>query len=76
MWGAKDLWEVYDNVSPGWTGRCTAPLLVDRKEKRIISNEVCGKGMKSGEGWKVLAGSWMSPQPWLDRPLHCAAAGG
>jgi putative glutathione S-transferase len=31
--------EVYDNVSPGWKGRCTAPLLVDRIERRIVSNE-------------------------------------
>lgn len=33
------LREVYDSVSPGWRGRCTAPLLVDRLERRIISNE-------------------------------------
>jgi putative glutathione S-transferase len=31
--------EVYDKAVPGWTGRCTAPLLVDRIEKRIVSNE-------------------------------------
>ena len=30
---------MYDSVSPGWRGRCTAPLLVDRLERRIISNE-------------------------------------
>ena len=31
--------EVYDTINPGWTGRCTAPLLVDKKTKKIISNE-------------------------------------
>ena len=31
--------EVYDKAVPGWTGRCTAPLLVDRIERRIVSNE-------------------------------------
>ena len=37
--GAADLWEVYDTLSPGYRGRCTAPLLIDMKEKRILSNE-------------------------------------
>lgn len=36
---AKDLPEVYDRLSPGFEGRCTAPLLVDKKSKKIISNE-------------------------------------
>ncbi len=31
--------EVYDSAVPGFTGRCTAPLLVDRVERRIVSNE-------------------------------------
>jgi hypothetical protein len=31
--------EVYDRASPGYTGRCTAPLLVDRVRRRIVSNE-------------------------------------
>lgn len=35
----RDLREVYDTLSPGFQGRCTAPLLVDAKERRIISNE-------------------------------------
>ncbi|GAX78570.1 hypothetical protein CEUSTIGMA_g6010.t1 [Chlamydomonas eustigma] len=39
VWGAQDLWEVYDLAFPGWQGRCTAPLLVDKTEGRIISNE-------------------------------------
>jgi hypothetical protein len=28
--------EVYDLLSPGFTGRCTAPLLVDRKARRAV----------------------------------------
>jgi hypothetical protein len=31
--------QVYDKVSPGYRGRCTAPLLLDKKTKRIISSE-------------------------------------
>ncbi len=34
-----DLRELYDQLSPGFTGRCTAPLLVDLKSKRIVSND-------------------------------------
>lgn len=35
----QDLRELYDYLSPGYTGRCTAPLLVDWKTQRIVSNE-------------------------------------
>mgnify|MGYP005856508561 CR=1 FL=1 len=37
----KDLRELYDKLSLGgsFKGRCTAPLLVDKKTKRIVSNE-------------------------------------
>ena len=31
--------EVYDAAEPGYRGRCTAPLLVDCKARRIVSNE-------------------------------------
>lgn len=31
--------EVYDIASPGFKGRCTAPLLIDKKTKKIVSNE-------------------------------------
>lgn len=31
--------EVYDLLSPGFSGRCTAPLLVDRKARRAMCNE-------------------------------------
>jgi len=38
--GAADLKAVYDACTPGgYTGRCTAPLLVDLKTSTIISNE-------------------------------------
>jgi len=35
----NDLRELYDKLSPGYTGRCTAPLLVDLQSKKIVSNE-------------------------------------
>jgi putative glutathione S-transferase len=31
--------EVYDKLSPGYRGRCTAPLLIDKKAMRPVSNE-------------------------------------
>uniref|UniRef100_A0A6V2B0T7 GST C-terminal domain-containing protein n=3 Tax=Ditylum brightwellii TaxID=49249 RepID=A0A6V2B0T7_9STRA len=37
--GSTDLRELYDKLSPGFTGRCTAPLLVDLKTRKIVSNE-------------------------------------
>ena len=37
--GCVDLRELYDKLSPGFTGRCTAPLLVDLKARKIVSNE-------------------------------------
>ena len=30
---------MYDKASPGYRGRCTAPLLLDKQTKRIISSE-------------------------------------
>eukprot|EP01026_Neomeris_dumetosa_P057869 TRINITY_DN53501_c0_g1_i12.p1 TRINITY_DN53501_c0_g1~~TRINITY_DN53501_c0_g1_i12.p1 ORF type:complete len:415 (-),score=38.34 TRINITY_DN53501_c0_g1_i12:610-1854(-) len=39
IFGAKDLRQVYDSCQPGFTGRCTAPLLVDRKTRSIVCNE-------------------------------------
>ncbi len=30
---------MYDLLSPGFRGRCTAPVLVDKKARRIVSNE-------------------------------------
>ena len=35
----QDLRELYDTLKPGYTGRCTAPLLVDLKTRTIVSNE-------------------------------------
>lgn len=31
--------EVYDAASPGYRGRCTAPLLVDKRSRRLVCNE-------------------------------------
>ncbi|KAG2434518.1 hypothetical protein HYH02_012185 [Chlamydomonas schloesseri] len=39
VFGAADLWQVYDTVSPGFRGRCTAPLLVDRAARAAVCNE-------------------------------------
>lgn len=39
LFSAFDLRGVYDMLSPGFQGRCTAPLLVDKKSKKIVSNE-------------------------------------
>jgi putative glutathione S-transferase len=36
---AKDLREVYDILLPNYKGRCTAPLLIDIKSNKIVSNE-------------------------------------
>ena len=33
------LREVYDTVSPGYVGRCTAPLLVDKVAVKAVCNE-------------------------------------
>ena len=30
---------VYQQAEPGFSGRCTAPLLLDRRSRRIVSNE-------------------------------------
>lgn len=37
--GCSDLFQLYTELSPGYKGRCTAPLLVDKKARRIVSNE-------------------------------------
>jgi len=37
--GCSDLRQLYDTLSPGYKGRCTAPLLVDTKSRTIVSNE-------------------------------------
>eukprot|EP00198_Chlamydomonas_reinhardtii_P009687 XP_001699024.1 predicted protein [Chlamydomonas reinhardtii] len=39
VFGAADPDPVYDTVSPGFRGRCTAPLLVDRSKRAAVCNE-------------------------------------
>uniref|UniRef100_A0A7S1BTY9 GST C-terminal domain-containing protein n=1 Tax=Corethron hystrix TaxID=216773 RepID=A0A7S1BTY9_9STRA len=39
IFASNDLRQLYERMSPGFKGRCTAPLLVDSKRKEIISNE-------------------------------------
>ena len=40
---ARDLREVYDELTPGgYLGRCTAPLLVDLDRRRAVSNDSAG----------------------------------
>lgn len=43
VFGAADLWEVYDRASPGYRGRCTAPMLIDKKVGRV--------GGRRGKPW-------------------------
>ena len=31
--------QVYDAAQTRYTGRCTAPLLIDKKQKKLVSNE-------------------------------------
>ncbi len=37
--GCRDLRELYEKLSPGFQGRCTAPLLVNVRSQTIVSNE-------------------------------------
>jgi len=37
--GSNDLRELYDKLSANYKGRCTAPLLIDLKSRKIVSNE-------------------------------------
>ena len=39
VFGARDLRGVYMSVEPNYTGRCTAPFLVDKKLRKAVSNE-------------------------------------
>lgn len=39
VFSANDLKAVYDICSPGYSGKVTAPLLVDKKTRKIVSNE-------------------------------------
>eukprot|EP00752_Nemacystus_decipiens_P011878 g10533.t1 len=39
VFGVNDLREVYETCSPGFKGRCTAPVVVDKKAKKIVTNE-------------------------------------
>lgn len=39
VFGARDLFGVYDAASPGFRGRCTAPLLIDARSRRPVCNE-------------------------------------
>mmetsp|Transcript_18499 Transcript_18499/g.27953 ORF Transcript_18499/g.27953 Transcript_18499/m.27953 type:complete len:402 (-) Transcript_18499:107-1312(-) len=40
IYKCRDLRELYDRLSGGsYEGRCTAPLLVDKKQRKIVSNE-------------------------------------
>jgi glutathionyl-hydroquinone reductase len=37
--GCRSLAELYDLAQPGYTGRCTVPVLWDKQTKRIVNNE-------------------------------------
>ncbi|XP_078482198.1 glutathionyl-hydroquinone reductase YqjG-like [Ciona intestinalis] len=39
MFDAKYMKDIYHQVSPGYTGRITVPVLFDKKTKKIVNNE-------------------------------------
>lgn len=39
VFGKNDLREVYDAAQTRYKGRCTAPLLIDKQQRALISNE-------------------------------------
>jgi len=39
VFGVRDLREVYEACNPGYSGRCTAPLMVDKETKTVVCNE-------------------------------------
>lgn len=39
VFGKNDLRQVYDAAQTRYKGRCTAPLLIDKKQKQLVSNE-------------------------------------
>jgi glutathionyl-hydroquinone reductase len=39
IWIVNHSREVYEICQPGYRGRCTAPLVVDRLARRLVSNE-------------------------------------
>ncbi|KAA6423856.1 MAG: hypothetical protein FRX49_06426 [Trebouxia sp. A1-2] len=39
VFGKNDLREVYDAAQTRYKGRCTAPLLIDKKQQKLVSNE-------------------------------------
>lgn len=59
IFGARDLYGVYEALSPGFRGRCTAPLLVDARGRRAVSNESAGIVRALGElgAARALAGA-------------------
>jgi glutathionyl-hydroquinone reductase len=71
--GARDLREVYDACSTGgYKGRCTAPLLVDKKTKRIVCNESAAIVRNLNE--ISFPGSGEESESWIDLcPEHLKA---
>jgi len=39
VYNSVDLYSLYSKLEPTYKGRCTAPLLVDKRSKKIVSNE-------------------------------------
>jgi len=39
LYNSYDLYTLYNKIQPTYDGRCTAPLLVDKISKKIVSNE-------------------------------------
>eukprot|EP00887_Chlorella_sp_A99_P002660 scaffold6.g2660.t1 len=64
VFGCRDLREVYSLLSPGYSGRCTAPLLVDKKERRVVCNEsaLILRSLARLDGWPGATGVELRPQ--------------
>ncbi|GAB4820715.1 hypothetical protein N2152v2_007761 [Parachlorella kessleri] len=83
IFGCRDLREVYDLLSPGYRGRCTAPLLVDTKARRIVCNEsslimrnLARLDMEGGTGVDLYpADLEMEIVAWNDRIYHAVNNG-
>ncbi|CAG9466160.1 unnamed protein product [Pedinophyceae sp. YPF-701] len=71
IFGAKDLREVYDGLSPGFSGRCTAPFLVDQVARRPVTDN-SGDMMLM---FSALSAQRVAPDlPGVDlRPPHLVA---
>ena len=51
---AKDLVELHQQAAPNYSGEVTAPILWDKKESKIISNDSASMAMDFATKWLPL----------------------